>query len=339
MEKDVQLDIDELLSTSQQTIKYLENSSWGAQKPVELLSALHDYTSQYIAEGVDLSDIRVTAGEWAAMVRADQMESDTARKFVATHLKKLKDYLEENREEVDGKLRQANSTHRLIIEKTASQGQHKVYYYLGLEEIESEAGEDQELEPIRHAKNVLRYKISKIEQPVFWARPLLKFDLEGINLWLIGGIPSIVLVGMFLWLVAIVNLESFWQLSLYIPAAVAFYMTWLMVRPFYHAIDRRVAIAPIWLIRLRMTSAQLDYRATEKFRASGRPVRQLRIVCYQGSCPICGALVNVGNGSSEFKGRLVGRCSEAPEEHLYSFDHVTKMGIPLRSSSEYGSLH
>jgi len=337
MEKDVQLDIDELLSTSQKTISYLENSSWGAQKPVELLSALHDYTDQYIADGVDVADIRVTAGEWAAMVRTDKMESDAARKFVTTHLKKLKEYLAENREEVDLKLRQANSRHRLVVNKTASQGQHKVYYYLGLEEIETEADEELGQEAIQNRENVLRYRIRKIQQPVLWARPLLKLDLEGVNLWLMGGIPSFLLIGMFFWLVSIMRLSTYSQLSLYLPVVVALYMTWLMVRPLYHAIERRVAIAPIWLIRLRMASAQLDFRATQRNHPNGRPVRQLRIVCYQGNCPICGAMVNVRSGSHEFQGRLVGRCDEAPEEHLYSFDHITKIGVPLRSSGEYGN--
>ena len=46
---------------------------------------------------------------------------------------------------------------------------------------------------------------------------------------------------------------------------------------------------------------------------------------------ICGAKVQVDSGEREFRGRLVGRCQESPDEHAFSFDRVTRSGKALTS--------
>lgn len=51
---------------------------------------------------------------------------------------------------------------------------------------------------------------------------------------------------------------------------------------------------------------------------------------YVAPCPICRtATVRLSKGEPDFKRRIVGRCSESPREHVYSFDRVTLEGAPL----------
>jgi len=54
-------------------------------------------------------------------------------------------------------------------------------------------------------------------------------------------------------------------------------------------------------------------------------------VRYAATCPVCNARVQVESGGREFHGRLVGRCQESPDEHVFSFDRVTRAGKSLRS--------
>jgi len=100
--------------------------------------------------------------------------------------------------------------------------------------------------------------------------------------------------------------------------------------PFYEAIDKRIGLAPVWLTKLEITSAQLRYVRTKNKRANGNYVRALQLVIYQAECPICGNEVLIEKGKYAHKMRLVGVCNESPREHIFSFDHVTKKGKLLR---------
>lgn len=58
--------------------------------------------------------------------------------------------------------------------------------------------------------------------------------------------------------------------------------------------------------------------------------KSLRLVRYNGVCPLCGGRVSVAkrrmhSSSSD----LVGRCEDAPNAHVYAFDHINRSGQPL----------
>lgn len=54
------------------------------------------------------------------------------------------------------------------------------------------------------------------------------------------------------------------------------------------------------------------------------------MVKHVADCPICKGRVTVNGGGLAFPFRLVGRCRRSPREHVFSFDHVTRTGMPLR---------
>jgi hypothetical protein len=96
--------------------------------------------------------------------------------------------------------------------------------------------------------------------------------------------------------------------------------------PIYFCITNRIIIAPTMLSPLDHFSTQLEYSPTEEIRKNGSPIRQFRIVSYVGECLICGGRVDVEKGKGAMSGRLVGKCSNSPVEHQYSFDHKTRVG-------------
>lgn len=69
----------------------------------------------------------------------------------------------------------------------------------------------------------------------------------------------------------------------------------------------------------------LERRAPPRY-----PEKSIKAVRYVAACPLCGGRVSATKGRLEFFGRIVGRCEEAPVEHAYSFDHVTRNGRLLR---------
>lgn len=121
-------------------------------------------------------------------------------------------------------------------------------------------------------------------------------------------------------------------LSMLIWVAVAY----VLIGPLYGCVTRRIIMAPILLAPFGFQNKQLEYMKTGESRADGRPYRQFRLVSYMATCPFCNGRVEVDHGSWGVGRRLVGRCSESPREHVYSFDHVTRLGQPIYS--EYRSL-
>ena len=97
----------------------------------------------------------------------------------------------------------------------------------------------------------------------------------------------------------------------------------------YRLIDKRVAMAPDWMTMTSREYLLLEYRA-ERNDHGQFSHRKVVLVHYTAKCPVCNGSVTVNKGGWHFIGRLVGRCDENPVEHIFSFDHVTKTGKPLR---------
>jgi hypothetical protein len=85
------------------------------------------------------------------------------------------------------------------------------------------------------------------------------------------------------------------------------------------------------MLRLRTRSAQIEMRLTKNIGPLDRPVKELVFVVYEGECPICGGEVDIIQGKKQHKDRLIGQCMNNGVEHIFSFDQITKKGVPLRN--------
>jgi hypothetical protein len=102
------------------------------------------------------------------------------------------------------------------------------------------------------------------------------------------------------------------------------YITWMFsIKPWVNLFNDRIVTASEHIVAFKEKPAQI-----ELFRDGD--LRLLRLVRYSAPCPICGATIFVEDGSPDFPRRMVGRCSESPREHIYSFDRVTRKGNALR---------
>lgn len=101
---------------------------------------------------------------------------------------------------------------------------------------------------------------------------------------------------------------------------------WWLFGPYIKVATKRIVIAPEFLQSWNHDETTLlEMRRPPEGKGS-----ELKVVRYTGKCPKCGGKIRIASGGICFLGRIVGRCVNAPSEHVYSFDHVTRTGKPLR---------
>jgi hypothetical protein len=114
------------------------------------------------------------------------------------------------------------------------------------------------------------------------------------------------------------------ELIIFLSIFVVPYAIWgFVIKPWMRLFEDRIVRAPELLVDVNEKPSQL-----ELFRDGD--LRLIRLVRYFAPCPICGATIYLDEGSPDYPRRMVGRCSESPREHIFSFDRVTRKGIILR---------
>jgi hypothetical protein len=326
------VDAEELLKAGQIMQDWLRESGNATVRPVELFISLYEKTRDYIAQGVNIDDAQFTVAELNAVVKGKGEGEDSpevARKYVVDNLKKYQELVAANRESLDTYLRKHDQHQRIVITSTESQGRHKKHYFLKLEPLadKPEAGKTPALDP-----RYVQYRVKQLPRPAPWAKPFMALTLVGWRrgVFLAGIFALVIGLGGPIVHALIIKKMLVWHLYTVSISVIAFYA----IRPIYDVIDRSILKAPEWMYGLSVPSAQLELREIGETDA-GRTIRQIRLAVYEGECPICGGRVIIEDGKSEFKGRLIGECSRARAEHIYSFDHMTKIGVPLRENGFY----
>lgn len=99
--------------------------------------------------------------------------------------------------------------------------------------------------------------------------------------------------------------------------------TWVFwrfcVRPMIWLLEDRIALGGSLLSAWREEPVQLDMTRDQKHR-------YLRLVRYSGVCPLCAGAIELRYGQGVNARRIFGCCGEAPQEHVFTFDRVTRVG-------------
>lgn len=114
------------------------------------------------------------------------------------------------------------------------------------------------------------------------------------------------------------DLASFMLLS-----ATGWVMWRLYVVPMTWLVDDRVIPAPEVFTGWSEDPSQL-----EMAREDG--IKYIRLVRFSGVCPVCAGRIELRYGTGFSARRLFGACNEAPQEHVYEFDRVTRLGQRYR---------
>ena len=178
---------------------------------------------------------------------------------------------------------------------------------------------------------MVRYEMDPVK-PALWLRLLVGSKPFPVQSWrgyvLLGTAAfNMVLIGL-IWLVIYsswargheVTTATLAQIAL---AAVLTAGLWWLSGPVRKLPTQRVTMAGPSFLAWNELYGQL-----RTMSATGRKLksREFSVVRHWGICPICSAEVDLDSGRSAFPDRLVGRCHDAPLEHVFSFDPV-RLGI------------
>jgi len=186
------------------------------------------------------------------------------------------------------------------------------------------------------------YTAEAVAAPGSW---LLKAWRSGVVPWnglMRWGTFSMVMVGLIAtlgaaWLL-LNGAARIWRplspadLAVLVVFLLALRMVVLAFRFLEQLFDLRLVMAPSLLTPFTVDNVTLELRPSTDHGPG-----ELIFARYTSTCPICQGTVELFDGGKVFPDRVVGRCRRSGREHVFSFDHVQRIGYPLRARTD--SLH
>lgn len=181
----------------------------------------------------------------------------------------------------------------------------------------------------------VRYTPEAVAAPARWLGATLR---SGVVRWTLKArlialaiffVPLVLLV-LYLWFVTNYSTGATAPLSLrdlflLFSAAVGVAMLVQVHRFVDELFTMRIVMAPDLLTPITQSNVTLEVRRS----APGDEVGELAFVRYTALCPKCDGSVDIESGRLAYPERLIGRCRRSGREHIYSFDHVLRIGRPL----------
>lgn len=181
----------------------------------------------------------------------------------------------------------------------------------------------------------IKYRIDSA-RPALWLRMLVGSRPFPIQSWrgyiLLGSaVINFLLIGL-IWIYLHwswsqdrpVSTEDFGNFAIAILVSA---LLWILTAPVRLLPMQRVTLASPAFLALSELYGQLR---TMPDRSRKGASRVFSVVRHWGVCPVCAADVDLDDGGKAFPNRLIGRCHDAPLEHVFSFDPVLLVGEPLR---------
>lgn len=172
------------------------------------------------------------------------------------------------------------------------------------------------------------YAAAGTVKPSWVARPLFgsgSFKINSLRGLLFAGtvvvpMAGIALLAAVVWLMLFVNRAvTTADLALFVVAAGIGWVLFDFLRQLWWLLADRIVPAADVLVGWSEPPAHL-----ESFRLG--EARIIGLVRYSATCPVCAAAVELRYGAGHERRRLFGCCVEAPQEHVFTFDRVTRRG-------------
>jgi hypothetical protein len=317
------MDIRKLKDLCKIALPLIEQVDYSKPTPKLLLAALLEKTIELIENEHKVDEIMFTTVELIELVKTGAINEQKAKKFKADHYSETEKLLNKVNE-LNKQKGNADAKYTIELSDTGEIGgaKNKKHHFIKLVEV----NKIKSTESFNVDLHFIKYDAVKLPKPNWFARPFMSIELTSWRLFIFLAIPVLFLLsGLGLFLQSFIT-PTISELMLFLLFLVVVTSIGSLIYPFYVANTLRVAIAPQWLMKLSIVTAQIESIKLNKFKKNGRPYRKLEFVIYEGKCPICSNVVEIEKGKRQFKGRLIGICNESPREHVFSFDHVTNRG-------------
>lgn len=181
---------------------------------------------------------------------------------------------------------------------------------------------------------LIRYQFEPAKA-AWWLRPLIGKQPFRMRSWrgylLIGMTACEALAILALWILIVIGLRGDRPLQAgdlaLLLSLLGITWTWrYFMQPIIRLPIDRVTIANELFLAWSQLNGQFRLTRDAKSKVAGG---WFQIVRHNGTCPLCAGEVEIAPGGRAFPDRLVGRCSDSPLEHVFSFDPVSLSGRSL----------
>jgi hypothetical protein len=315
---DIQL-FKEVLIHSQRYFQLKVNS---INKPDEIVNALVNKTLSQLEDEIPLINIVFNYVDIHNLVWpvSDNLDPAAAAIKVRRHKPKIVEMVVPA-STLSEYLKDQGLEYRLTFESDDSKGGagSTTNMWLGIEDINKQIKSA--------ASNLAIYRATQIKKPFFWVQPLTKTVLKGWGGWAFILIPVCVVLGIPFLLFSLSKFQS----SIYaLFVVISIVLLWRLGYIIYELIEKGVAKTPDWMVRLSERNALFIVNREISTDKEKRSHKIIELVVFEAECPICGDIIFIENGGKEFNSRYVGKCTLAPSEHIFTFDHITKRGKSAR---------
>lgn len=253
-------------------------------------------------------------------------------------------FAEARKAAIEQHFRAAGHTRALKVVRRSPRGKHRTVWYLepyllGEEAEETESIGLPETSDRPHAPLSIQYEFTppgKI-RAAWYARPLIGTGSFVTRSWrgILWVTAFLVPVG-FLLISAVLTLgftyfrrpvQTADLASLVVVAILAWFVWRTLVRPTMWLLEDRIIPATELWVAWNEENAQLEL-ATDEFGH-----RRLQLVRYTAVCPVCAGTLELRYSQGPNSRRLLGCCTEAPHDHVFSFDRISRLGSRIRDAT------
>ena len=307
-------------------------------KRYKALKALSELTLRDLKNGKQANECAYNAYEINEQISGKFTKEDSDKRNANRYLKDLSKQLPLHEDILKVRAKENNLTaipgYNFYSNPGGGSGNYTTHCITPIELDESE----QTILSEKLPEGAIKYYLETIDNLPGWIKWINNFELSEWRIKLIAGLMILALItglGLyFLFIIVFLNSQSSGLeiVRSFVGTSFIGITVFLPFRLLYLCISNRIISAPILLQPSDVTNAQIECFATNKTREStGKPIRTIRVVSYTSTCPLCNSRIEVESGGKEFYHRLIGRCIEAPIEHVYSFDRKLRIGWALRS--------
>jgi hypothetical protein len=282
----------------------------------------------------DAQDLAAAAG------RSEANDFDASKRWVMG--RGLETYVAARRKSIEGHFRAAGHATCLRPTRRSPGGKHRAVWYLDPYPLPDEAVEPTDSAspppgPEAGETRTVQYDFTPPGQvkAAWYARPLIGAGSFVTRSW-----RGILWAAAFLVPVVYLLASAFLTLSftyvrrpiqtadlasLVVVAVLAWFVWRMFARPMVWLLEDRIIPASELWVAWDEANAQLELTKDEKGH------RRLQLVRYNAVCPICAGTLELRYSQGPNTRRLLGCCAEAPHDHMFSFDRISRSGRQVAS--------
>ena len=306
------------------------------QIPLQIFAALVALFEQHLRDGVDVEKVKFDSKELTKSAREVAVlkgpPEGKESSWINKHWSKLDRLLDDFQEELEKTARSQGLSFIPSAQKDQSRGgaRHRSYYRLTARPVSA----SREVVEYEIPPGGIRYASERRRRTPWLARLYIGVPLRGLRRYAVIALyAALILLGLLV--MSPLVLRAFTQSEIDLAEMA---LGLVAVTGIFYSIFGALVQVATWKVsvapELFRPWDDLEPFLLEEVRDPNdrKAPKTIELVKYSGQCPVCGGRVVVGGGGLRFWARLVGRCQRSPREHVFSFDHVTKLGAPLWSA-------